>query len=174
MKTIRQIANEIGVSKQAVQKRLKTEPLCSSIQPYMSTKDGTQYIDVGGENLIKSAYAQAIRQPTADNVPDNHAEVGGNGYSELYGVLLETVSALRQQLEVKDEQIKNKDEQILKLTDINKNLSESINAERRNELAETMGHIIDGGNLIESNGKPTSKKSFFRRFFTKGGTHENG
>lgn len=55
-KTIKQIADELGVSKQAIQKRLSREPLLSSVAPYISTVSGTKYIAVDGENLIKSAF----------------------------------------------------------------------------------------------------------------------
>ena len=40
MKTIRQIADEIGVSKQAVFKKIKREPLSTSLQGLTATVDG--------------------------------------------------------------------------------------------------------------------------------------
>ena len=40
MKTIRQIADEIGVSKQAVFKKIKHEPLSTSLQGLTATVDG--------------------------------------------------------------------------------------------------------------------------------------
>ncbi len=55
-KTIKQIADELGVSKQSVQKRLSREPLCTTVAPYISTINGTKYIDVAGETLIKLAF----------------------------------------------------------------------------------------------------------------------
>ena len=58
-KTIKQLAEELGVSKQAIQKRLTREPLRSSVAPYISTVGGTKYIEVVGENLIKSAFQRA-------------------------------------------------------------------------------------------------------------------
>lgn len=48
-KTIKQLAEELGVSKQAIQKRLTREPLRSSVAPYISTVGGTKYIEVVGE-----------------------------------------------------------------------------------------------------------------------------
>lgn len=40
MKTIREIVDEIGVSKQAVFKKIKREPLSTSLQGLTSTVDG--------------------------------------------------------------------------------------------------------------------------------------
>ena len=57
-KTIKQIADEIGVTKQAVQKRLSREPLHSEISKYIHQEGTTKYIDVEGENLIKSAFGK--------------------------------------------------------------------------------------------------------------------
>lgn len=58
-KTIKQIADELGVSKQAVQKRIAREPLCTSLQPYIYTKDNVKYIEVVGENLVKAAFSKS-------------------------------------------------------------------------------------------------------------------
>ena len=60
MKTIKQISEEIGVSKQAIHQKIKQEPLSSSLQQYISNKGNTLYIDVDGENMIKSAFAKEV------------------------------------------------------------------------------------------------------------------
>ena len=87
MKTIKEIADEIGVTKQAVQKRIAKEPLKSYIQQYIKTIDGTQYIEAGGESIIKSAYN--VTDNVADNqttdfdtVADNQAAVADNVYTD--------------------------------------------------------------------------------------------
>lgn len=56
MKTVAQIAAEIGVSKQAIHKKIKQEPLSTSLRGLTTTKGNTLYIEVDGENLIKSAF----------------------------------------------------------------------------------------------------------------------
>ena len=56
MKTVRQIADELGVSKQAVFKKMKREPLSTSLRGLTSTVDGRLTVSVDGENLIKSAF----------------------------------------------------------------------------------------------------------------------
>ena len=55
MKTIRQIADEIGLSKQAVFKKIKREPLSTSLQGLTATVDGRLMVEVDGEKLIKQA-----------------------------------------------------------------------------------------------------------------------
>jgi hypothetical protein len=182
MKTVKQIADELGVSKQAIQKRLTREPLCTNIQPYIHTVDGTRYIDVDGENLIKSAFQKKDRQHVPGNVPSDvpsnvPSDVPGNVPSDVPGnvpgnqsanipgdvyiVLKDTIDMLKRQLEIKDAQI-------LSLTEINRNLSESINADRRNDLAET---FLDGNKLIGEGDKP-KKRGFFKKLFNK--DTENG
>lgn len=116
MKTIKQIADEIGVSKQAVQKRIAREPLCTSIQAYISTHEGIKYIDEAGENLIKSAFTKI--QPTTTytdisiDIPDNqqptvHSAVHTDIHSEILKTLQENLLILQEQLKVKDKQIED-------------------------------------------------------------------
>jgi len=56
MKTIPQIAEEIGVSRQAVNRKIKQEPLSTSLRNFTSTLGNVVYIDEDGQNLIKSAF----------------------------------------------------------------------------------------------------------------------
>ena len=55
-KTIKQVADNLGVTKQAVQKRLIREPLLSRLSPYISTENGTKYISEEGEAIIREAF----------------------------------------------------------------------------------------------------------------------
>jgi len=160
MKTIKQIADEIGVSKQAIQKRISKEPLYTVIQEYISIVDSTKYIDVDGETLIKSAYKKS-RQIVADNI---HANQPTTAENEVYSILRETIDTLRKQLEVKDKQIDDLTQTIREQAESIKQQAESINAERKNELAET---IITGQQRL-TNGK---KEGLFKRFFQKKGTN---
>ena len=57
MKTIRQIADEIGVSKQTVYKRYKGK-LYTVCAPYAHTEQGVLYIEEQGETLIKQDFLQ--------------------------------------------------------------------------------------------------------------------
>lgn len=60
-KTIRQIADEIGVSKQAIHQKIKkNKELSVRLQPFTSTVDGTIYIDIDGENILKSSFLKNL------------------------------------------------------------------------------------------------------------------
>ena len=97
MKTIRQIADEIGVSKQAVFKKIKHEPLSTSLQGLTATVDGRLMVEVDGEKLIKQAFSEII--PSTKN-EEKTAEVDG-----VVSVLQATIDTLQGQLEVKDRQL---------------------------------------------------------------------
>jgi predicted phage tail protein len=56
MKTIKQIADEIGVSKQAVHQKMRRQPLAVNLPPFTSIIDGTIRISDEGIALIKSAF----------------------------------------------------------------------------------------------------------------------
>ena len=58
-KSIKQIADEIGVSKQAVFKKIKREPLSTSLKQFISTVDGRLMVSVDGEKIIKQAFYSA-------------------------------------------------------------------------------------------------------------------
>jgi glutathionyl-hydroquinone reductase len=59
VKDISTIATEIGVSKSAVHKRIKKEPLKSKIQPYISVVGNKVLIDVHGETIIKDTFTKS-------------------------------------------------------------------------------------------------------------------
>jgi len=68
MKTIKQIADEIGVTKQAVHQRIKRKPLSTSLHKHLKTIDGVIYINVEGEEIIKTAFT---KRPSIDAATEN-------------------------------------------------------------------------------------------------------
>lgn len=56
IKTIREIADEIGVSKQAVFKKIKRQPLSTELMGLTATVDGRLMVSVDAERLIKRAF----------------------------------------------------------------------------------------------------------------------
>ena len=70
MKTIRQIADEIGVSKQAVYKRFKGK-LHTVCAPYAHTERGILYISEQGEILIKRGKVQSPSFPYMAAIVNN-------------------------------------------------------------------------------------------------------
>lgn len=97
MKTVKELAEELNVSKPAVMKKIDNLGLRSSLR-----KIANQFaIDEEQETLIKSAFEQkksptANRQPVCDKTPT---------FSDV-------VCSLERQLEAKDRQIAAKDKQI--------------------------------------------------------------
>lgn len=117
MKTIREIADEIGVSKQAVFKKIKREPLSTSLQGLTSTVDGRLTVSVDGEKLIKQAFSAGTpstnHQPV-DGVVDGQVDGPVDG---MIAVLQATIDTLQGQLEVKDRQIEQQTQTITRLSD---------------------------------------------------------
>ena len=114
-KTIKEIAEEIGVSKQAIFKKMKREPLSTSLQGFTSTVDGRLTVSVDGEKLIKQAFfkdgpsttVNQNRQPvdglvdglvdaSSTKLDEKMAEVDGK--NALYEIL-------KMELQAKNEQI---------------------------------------------------------------------
>lgn len=104
-KTIKQIADELGVSKQAVQKRIAREPLYTCIQPYISTNKGTKYIDVVGENLVKQAFSE--QQPTTVGI-----DVGIDKPTTVDTL----ICTLQNELEIKNKQIQELNDRLAETT----------------------------------------------------------
>lgn len=104
MKTIRQIADEIGVSKQAVYKRYKGK-LHTVCAPYAHTEQGVLYLSEQAETLIKQDFLKDDRSNGAHTersigaVPEQSQEAG------VVAVLQVTIDMLQGQLAVKDRQI---------------------------------------------------------------------
>lgn len=112
MKTIRQIADEIGVSKQAVYKRYKGK-LYTACAPYAHTVQGVLYLSEQAETLIKQDFLQndcsngAHTERSIGAVPEQSQEAG------MVAVLQATIDTLQGQLEVKDRQIEKLTEALI-------------------------------------------------------------
>jgi hypothetical protein len=143
LKTIKQLADEIGVSKQAVFYRIKKPPLSNTLQSLTSKLDGVLMVSFDGEKLIKQAFHSETVKTFDDKEPSKEkSSFDGSFDGKIIELLQENIEILRSQLEVKDRQI-------LELTATVKMQAQSINADRNNELA---------GTIIESQQKFLSKK----------------
>ena len=153
MKTIKQIADEIGVSKQAIYDKIKKEPLSSALKGLTEKVDKTLHIKLDGVELIKSAFNK-----------DKQSSVSSKELDNISKVLIET---LQKQIDTLTSQLEIKDSQIEELTATVRIQAETAKATHHNELAET---IIEGQKQL-TNGK-SEKKGFFKRFFAKGEKHD--
>jgi len=150
MKTIKQIADELGVSKTAVRNKMTSEVQTKFAQ----TICGVIYILPEGEALIKQAFERS--QPQT-----KFAEVSANQFAEVcsnFAVVLET---LREQLVVKDKQLAEKDRQLAEMAIAFKTATENLQA----------AQVLHAGTMqdkfLPSAGSKKNKKGgFLSRFFT--------
>ena len=162
MKTIAEIAEEIGVSRQAIHLKIKQEPLSSALQNFTSRNGKVIMFDDKGIDLIKSTFPKEKMSSTSQKMLDIHDKLIDTLQQQINS-LNEQNTVLQNQLNVKDRQLENKDTQIEELTATIKLQAESINHDRKNELAET---IIDGNvKLIESENK--KEGNFLQRLLFK-------
>ena len=111
-KTIRQIADEIGVSKTAVSKQIANLGLRSGLR-----KNGNQFaIDEHQETLIKQAFSEKS-QTEIENQSQTKTQTENHEVGDLVCVLQATIDTLQGQLEVKDRQIEQQAQTITRLTD---------------------------------------------------------
>lgn len=139
MKTIKQIADDLGVSKTAVRNYMDddfrakhTEKDCKGV--VLVTPEGCKVI---AERLGKT---ENIRKESPETA--------------LVTIPRSVLTMLEEQIRVKDEQLAEKDAQIADLTAAVKAQAQSINADRHNELAGTMQKQLDG----EVAGKPQRRR----------------
>lgn len=95
-KTVRELSNIFGVSKQAINKRMSTEFRRQHVTNKTIKGVKTMLVDSSGEKLLKQAFQ-----------PDNHQQQGDNQDSQLVvDVLREQVDSQKKELDIKNEQIK--------------------------------------------------------------------
>jgi predicted transcriptional regulator len=173
MKTIKQIADELGVSKTAVRKKIENLGLSDKLQT-----NGNQFIiDNRQETLIKSAFLKS--EPKTENCKPV------SGESETFRLVFDMVCTLKEQLEAKDKQLAEKDKQLADQQQSIKALTEALADTATSLKAAQLLHagttqkefLVDNTNFSpEENKKNESaspeqlvlepeKKGFFKKFF---------
>ena len=166
MKTIREIADEIGVSKQAVFKKIKREPLSTSLRGLTLTVDGRLMVSVDGEKLIKQAFSQ-------DKPSTNCQSVDGSVDGPVEGmiaVLQATIDTLQGQLEVKDRQIEQQAQMITRLTDALVAAQQTASAAQALHAGTMHQQFLSGEARTDQQSsskesEPEHKRSWFSRLF---------
>ena len=148
MKTIRQIADEIGVSKTAVSKQIANLGLRSGLR-----KNGNQFaIDEHQEALIKRAFSEKSQTEIENQTQTENHEV-----SDLVCVLQATIDTLQGQLEVKDRQIE-------KLTEALVAAQQTAAAAQALHAGTIQQQLITGEAGVDQQ-EPEQKKSWFSKIF---------
>ena len=147
MKTIRQIADEIGVSKTAVNKQIANLGLRSGLR-----KNGNQFaIDEHQEALIKQAFSEKSQTEIENQTQTENHEV-----SDLVCVLQATIDTLQGQLEVKDRQIE-------KLTEALVAAQQTAAAAQALHAGTIQQQLITGEAGVDQQ-EPEQKKAGFQKF----------
>jgi biotin operon repressor len=159
MKTIRQIADEIGVSKTAVSKQIANLGLRSSLR-----KNGNQFaIDERQEALIKQAFLEKTQTENANQsqtkTQTENREVGG-----LVCVLQATIDTLQGQLEVKDRQIEQQAQTITRLTDALAAAQQTAAAAQALHAGTIQQQLLTGEAGADQQ-EPEQKRGWFSKLF---------
>ena len=152
MKTIWQIADEIGVSKTAVNKQIANLGLRSGLR-----KNGNQFaIDEHQEALIKEAFSEKSQTEIENQTQTENHEV-----SDLVCVLQATIDTLQGQLEVKDRQIE-------KLTEALVAAQQTAAAAQALHAGTIQQQLLTGEAGADQQGQePEQKRGWFSKLFGK-------
>lgn len=152
MKTIRQIADEIGVSKTAVNKQIANLGLRSGLR-----KNGNQFaIDEHQEALIKQAFSEKS-QTEIENQTQTKTQTENHEVSDLVCVLQATIDTLQGQLEVKDRQIE-------KLTEALVAAQQTAAAAQALHAGTIQQQLLTGEAGVDQQ-EPEQKRGWFSKLF---------
>ena len=171
MKTIRQIADEIGVSKQAVYKRYKGK-LHTVCAPYAHTEQGVLYIEEQGETLIKQDFLQkecSIGAHTyAHTERSNGAVLEQSENAGVVAVLQTTIDTLQGQLAIKDKQIEELNARLAEVSSALVAAQQTAQAAQALHAGTIQQQLLSGESGADQQGRepePGGKRSWFRKFF---------
>ena len=171
MKTIRQIADEIGVSKQAVYKRFKGK-LHTVCAPYAHTEQGVLYIEEQGETLIKQDFLQkecSIGAHTyAHTERSNGAVLEQSENAGVVAVLQTTIDTLQGQLAIKDKQIEELNARLAEVSSALVAAQQTAQAAQALHAGTIQQQLLSGESGADQQGRepePGGKRSWFRKFF---------
>ena len=154
-KTIRELADELGVSKQAIWQKIKRDASID-LRQFTSTKGNTVYVNVDGQKAIKAMFSNdsstRYRQQK-DDVDDNKKDAvdGQDEVKFLRNLVSEFQSEKKELHKLLDQQ------QRLALQD--KQLLEEYKAEIKDLKALTMAPHDDGEKEVTSDKQPEPENS---------------
>ena len=161
MKTIRQIADEIGVSKTAVNKQIANLGLRSGLR-----KNGNQFaIDEHQEALIKQAFSEKS-QTEIENQSQTKKQTENHEVGDLVCVLQATIDTLQGQLEVKDRQIEQQAQTITRLTDALAAAQQTAVAAQALHAGTIQQQLVAGeGEELQQERETVPRRSWWKRLF---------
>ena len=161
--TIKEFAEASGRSQQTIYKQIETR-----LAPYLRKIEGKKYIE---RRALKEVFEIDVEQPPQPQ-NDNSFNSENNPEHPLYAIL-------REELAAKNEQIKRLQTLLDRQIEINKELAQSINADRKKELAGTLKELLpeaeeqecqdelvidsEQGNPEQDRAEPEPKSGFWQR-----------
>lgn len=124
--TIKAFAEASGRSQQTIYKQIETR-----LAPYLHKIEGKKYIE---RRALKEVFEIDVEQSSQPE-NNNSFNSGNNSEHPLYAIL-------KAELEAKNRQIEQLTTQLAELTQANKELAQSINADRKNQLAGTLKEML--------------------------------
>ena len=155
LKTIRELADELGVSKQAIWQKIKRDASID-LRQFTSTKGNTVYVDVDGQKVIKEMFSNdssTRHRQQKDDVDDNKKDAvdGQDEVKFLRNLVSEIQSEKKELHKLLDQQ------QRLALQD--KQLLEEYKAEIKDLKALTMAPHDDGEKEVTTDKQPEPENS---------------
>lgn len=112
MKTIQELADELGITYDALRKQLQREPMRSWMEPFLVTKGTTKLITAEGERVIRWQYPE--KDPQIKELEEL--------VMEKENQVKELLAMLRQELEGKNARIRKLEEELAAEQEKNKAL----------------------------------------------------
>ena len=186
-KTVKQIADEIGVVRQTIHKYIQTEPLKPLLNDYIKHlgKGNKVYIHIDGVELIRKHLTggnEDEKDTFKDNINDSNNNVDeedetseniinekdekDNANNKKDNIEVNKYS--KKYIEMLENQIQEKDKIIAELSKSIFNFSQSVNADKHNELVENIKpSLIEAASSESRTHQQEKEKSggFFRNLF---------
>jgi len=162
-KTIKQIADEIGVSKQAIFYKINKEPLSKELESLTSKENGVLMVSLDGEKLIKKSFIGKTTVKENDSLTPKEN-------TSFDGLLMakNTIKILEKELEEKNKQLQNKDtlieqqqKNINDLTVALENTTKSLNAAQLLHAGTIQKQLVEEVNLSKNDNEIETKKKWW-------------
>ena len=169
-KTIKQIADEIGVSKQTVYKRYKGK-LYTVCAPYAHTVQGVLYLSEQAETLIKQDFLQkecSIGAHTyAHTERSNGAVLEQSENAGVVAVLQTTIDTLQGQLAIKDKQIEELNARLAEVSSALVAAQQTAQAAQALHAGTIQQQLTSGEDQREEDEVKAKKQSWLSRMFSR-------
>ena len=170
-RTIRQIAAELGVTKQAIRQRIaRNEELRKEFEEHSKTVDGVIYVDEQGVEVIRAVYSKDMTENKGGNITDNTDNAGGNiaenaVNAELIAILQKTIETLTEQVTVKDKQISELSEMLKASQTQNTALTDALTAAQALHAGTIQNALTEHSRTAdEVSEQEPKRRGFFARF----------